>query len=151
MSGEEQKKRKRASNLPPELIGQWRDKEKARAAGRKGHLKQVENRKKRMFVVEAVRQMLRAKPKLSAATIEGLKALGFEGMELTNTHLLLSSGFQNAVKTGDMSQITQFVALGGLTFNSSEEAIEEKAQDNGAQQPTEIKIVVDEKDGGTTP
>ena len=146
----EQKKnaKKRKSNLPPECLGQFRDREKARAAGLKGN----EVKRKRMMIVELVREVLRAKPRLSPDVKSSLQALGLEELPPTNALMLIASGFNNAVKTGDMAQIRELVSMGGLHFNSSEEALEEKAQDTAIQQPTEIRIVVDEvKDGGATP
>ena len=135
----EQKKKKSRSNLPPECLGQFRDREKARAAGLKGN----EVKRKRMMIVELVREVLRAKPRLSPDVKGSLQALGLDELPPTNALMLIASGFNNAVKTGDMAQIREFVSMGGLHFNSSEEALEEKAQDNGAQQPTEIVIKVD--------
>lgn len=144
----EQKKKKSRSNLPPECLGQFRDRAKASAAGRKGN----EIKKKRMIIVELVREVLRAKPRLSPDVKGSLQALGLEELPPTNALMLIASGFNNAVKTGDMAQIRELVSMGGLHFNSSEEALEEKAQDTAVQQPTEIKIVVDDiKDGGATP
>ena len=135
----EQKKKKSRSNLPPECLGQFRDREKARAAGLKGN----EVKRKRMMIVELVREVLRAKPRLSPDVKGSLQALGLDELPPTNALMLIASGFNNAVKTGDMAQIRELVSMGGLHFNSSEEALEEKAQDNGAQQPTEIVIKVD--------
>lgn len=135
----EQKKKKSRSNLPPECLGQFRDREKARAAGLKGN----EVKRKRMMIVELVREVLRAKPRLSPDVKGSLQALGLDELPPTNALMLIASGFNNAVKTGDMAQIREFVSMGGLHFNSSEEALEENVQDNGAQQPTEIVIKVD--------
>ena len=135
----EQKKKKSRSNLPPECLGQFRDREKARAAGLKGN----EVKRKRMMIVELVREVLRAKPRLSPDVKGSLQALGLDELPPTNALMLIASGFNNAVKTGDMAQIRELVSMGGLHFNSSEEALEENVQDNGAQQPTEIVIKVD--------
>ena len=135
----EQKKKKSRSNLPPECLGQFRDREKARAAGLKGN----EVKRKRMMIVELVREVLRAKPRLSPDVKGSLQALGLDELPPTNALMLIASGFNNAVKTGDMAQIREFVSMGGLHFNSSEEAFEEKAQDTAIQQPTEIVIKVD--------
>ena len=135
----EQKKKKSRSNLPPECLGQFRDREKARAAGLKGN----EVKRKRMMIVELVREVLRAKPRLSPDVKGSLQALGLDELPPTNALMLIASGFNNAVKTGDMAQIRELVSMGGLHFNSSEEALEENVQDNGAQQPTEIGIKVD--------
>lgn len=137
-------------NLPPECYGQFKDRAKAKAASVKGVEARRKNRGKRMLIVSLVREVLKSKPRLSKEVKASLEALGLDGLKPDNALMLIASGFNNAVKTGDMAQIREFVALGGYTFNSSEEALEEKAQDNGQATPTEIKIIVDDSDGGGT-
>jgi hypothetical protein len=98
-----------------------------------------------MAAVETARQVLEAEIKLSPQMMANAEALGFKNVSrLTNLQILMLSVLSEAIKTGDAKRMESLISAAGWNFNSSQEAIDENAQDNGGvQQPTEIVIKVD--------
>lgn len=127
------------------IPGRWRDKKQASEAGKKGVIARKELKMRRMAAVETARQVLEAEIKLSPSMIANAEAMGFKNVnKLTNLQILMLSVLSEAIKTGDAKRMESLISAAGWNFNSSQEAIEENAQDNGAQQqPTEIVIKVD--------
>lgn len=127
------------------IPGRWRDKKQASEAGKKGALVKKELKLRRMAAVETARQVLEAEIKLSPQMMANAEALGFKNVSrLTNLQILMLSVLSEAIKTGDAKRMESLISAAGWNFNSSQEAIDENAQDNGAsQQPTEIVIKVD--------
>lgn len=127
------------------IPGRWRDKKQASEAGRKGALAKKALKMKRMVAVETARQVLEAEIKLSPQMMANAEAMGFKDVKkLTNLQIMMLSVLSEAIKTGDAKRMESLISTAGWNFNSSQEAIDENAQDNGVQQqPTEIVIKVD--------
>lgn len=115
------------------IPGRWRDKKQASEAGKKGVIARKELKMRRMAAVETARQVLEAEIKLSPAMIANAKAMGFKDVKkLTNLQIMMLSVCSEAIKTGDPKRMESLISAAGWKFNSSQEAIDENAQDNGA-------------------
>lgn len=126
------------------IPGRWRDRKLASEAGHKGAVAKNALKMKRMVAVETARQVLEAEIKLSPAMIANAEAMGFKDVKkLTNLQIMMLSVLSEAIKTGDAKRMESLISAAGWNFNSSQEALDENAQDNGVQQPTEIVIKVD--------
>lgn len=127
------------------IPGRWRDKKQASEAGKKGVIARKELKLRRMAAVETARQVLEAEIRLSPQMMANAEALGFKNVSrLTNLQILMLSVLSEAIKTGDSKRMESLISAAGWNFNSSQEAIDENAQDNGeSRQPTEIVIKVD--------
>lgn len=127
------------------IPGRWRDKKQASEAGKKGVIARKELKLRRMAAVETARQVLEAEIKLSPQMMANAEALGFKNVSrLTNLQILMLSVLSEAIKTGDAKRMESLISAAGWNFNSSQEAIDDNAQDNGeSRQPTEIVIKVD--------